>query len=292
MLSELCKYLFPDISQWLVKEIIQQPIILADFIKTDVSERMLYITPDYTFLYTFSSVKREIRMYDLSISEMISCNKVKDEYEYPFMKSIQHPQWIGFLCLYDYEHFLKLVDIVTDEVLHTWSIRHDIAVVEYGVMSYTWDEDIGILIPLSPSSAMLTTFPLTFNDLKPKASKVLVENFIKKTKRITDQYICYALSFEDGQIGFSFEIMTDRDYTTSVERGSRYLYKNILHIFFHDDNLLKTEYPCPHIVNYYSNNTDKDVWVQNNFIVLTHGLQHSIVQCLQTITNNSICNCK
>jgi len=141
---DLSQYLVPYVSEWLVKNILQQPILLSEFIKLNIQDRILYISPDFHFIYTFSELNKQIYKYDLFTKEANKITIPQDGF-FPFLQSIQHPQWIGFFKTNHFPFFtLYLIDITTGETIHNW-IVHDL-LHGYERFRYTWDEKLRLLI--------------------------------------------------------------------------------------------------------------------------------------------------
>ena len=272
MYRELCQYLVTDIAEWLMTNILQQPIVLSELDLNHHRHRTLYISPDYHFLYAWYRFEFEIRKYNLFKQEEIQYIVMKNIKEgIPFMQSLQHPQWIGFIVCNKY---IYLIDITTGDLIHMWTDTANDRIIRHHV-NYTWDENLGLLIPLR-CHHMSTVANSTLKDIQ--------NNSIQKYpySRLYE-FIGYFLKREETIIGKFFDFRSDEVYTPDTTDIN--LFNNITYVFHaYDEDEIKIEYSCPHVIHLYSNN---DICVQKNCLIVKGC---SIVQLYPS--TNKRCTCR
>ena len=259
-----------------MKNIIQQPIILAEFIMHE-EKQVLYISS--SFIYTIH--KGEIHRYNLYSRENYTVikNNIRGCY---IMKSLQHPQWAGFIHGYE----LDLLDITTGKMIYKWLLNDNSCSSEYHV----WDEKLGLLIPIIHSySTTQQHNTLTFEELDLLKLKANDKSFIHHIEMVTfiNKYRCYLLNFDDNATRNFFDLSIHRDYNDDSD---------ILMIRFVGDNkeeLFKIRYSCPHMIEYYFGILNVYTEIHNNSIMYTSDGKHTVVQYLDSaVTVSKTCNCK
>ena len=271
---DLSQYLVPDIAEWLVKNIIQEPTFLVDF---HTKEQLLYLSPDLCFLYTFQ--ENEIRKHDLK--KRYSCYttiRKLTESSVVTVQSLQHPQWIGFspintrfLQPTTTTRYLELIDVTSGKTISTWSTIRHFGCTEF----YIWDEDLKILLDPKAHSLFET---LSWKEMdRLKNGKEIYKTII------TTLYICYPLNYEQQTIGKFFNLSDEKnccDFDRIQEE--LYLFNRKLHIFpklnyNHTPSTdLKVKRVGTDIIKYDINNIVK---IGNNFIITRFfDLHYSIIQ--------------
>jgi len=131
MNQELCQYLVPDVIEWLIKNIIEQPTLLSKFIKYD-DEFILHKTLNSQYIYTYSH-SGTVRKYDLLKSEIIDICVLQGARCTPLFQSIQHPHLIGFL------RPRNILEYEIDLIGNIFEYEIDLIVIDTGLVTYTWD---------------------------------------------------------------------------------------------------------------------------------------------------------
>jgi len=299
MEQELSLYLVPEIIEWLIQNFIQQPIVLADFtINARKEEMILHISSNLQFVYTFSYDASGINRYDLHSASSTLVTKL-DRYAAPCMRSMQHPQYIGFFKEKNKKdqkkNTLTLVDVTTGKILHEWQLDCYLNMY-YKEVRYIWDEKLNLLVPSPPYKVVIPEYA-TLKDVL--ATENIKDLFEQDKIKISHAYQCYFLSFnQDHMENRTFTFIRQRSskntHVNVIEDKINYLHNNyILHIFKTNPsyNDHKIVHICPHVVEHYICNTP--LLIEDKFIIVSCNLnRYLVLQSVLGTKNNKKCICQ
>jgi len=280
--DELHQYLLPSVSEWIIKNIIQQETVLAEIIADFLNnERILYLTPDCNVLYTYNSTTYSIWKYDLLNREPRIGQILPSQM---LFQSMQHPYLVGFSSN---EKKLHLLDITTNKIIFTWKLNTD-AISEKNF--YTWDEKTNLLINTNPDIINLDDAEeLNFQEF----AKLKLSNN-KRQQYLFIKFKCNFLSLlEKNVTNESINIVSQFDASFSPEYIFSYV-NNMLHKFrkFHGNH--EDVYTCQHIIIHTYEKSIENYFVYNNLIVMN---SKSTTTVFQYVVNSGLycnkkCKCK
>ena len=309
MEQELCQYLITEIIQWLLQNFIQQPIVLEEFVinenvymyknvtKRVDEEMILHVSSDFRFIYTFSEDMSEIRQHESS--KCVVATKI-DKHAFPCMRSMQHPQYIGFFKerdTKDQKHLLILIDVTTCKIIHEWKL-HFYLHTDNRELCFIWDETLNILMPTRADSIFREYYP-TFKEVCTN------KNNKDEKNKILYVYRCHSLNFDQDIIEVHATSFIHQaqyaEYYQYEERsccnkpnGKHYLHhSHVLHLFETNKSYVdhKIDYVCPHIVQHFI--CSNPLFIEKDFIIVIDSDNHYVIlQSGINISTNKNCMCE